>query len=460
MKTCCLALTLLITVIHATAQPTWQAYFITDDAPFTTTCEGNDPIDNHESAYVYLDLDNDGPDTTDSPPWCIMDSYMWCIPEDPWFSYRNFTLDAAGTLHSPLFEGWGNINPPNDDLHLYLRIFIGADEDTCYTSPVVTVPGNAGIVTAVFARSQWSCAEADVSPPTCLGSPSFLEIVIPDDPRVYCVGICDGGGTELIVGLSVADTFRPPAIQITIGCDSACEPAANFWLNASAWYLLFVYSHAWWHTGVIGGDVGCVTIELLDSIPCARLDTLTITEVGSGTEIRWNTTRESSLDSFYLWQTLPSPLHIQVAGVAAIGGPSGAEYNVIHPPAFAHGNSIAYLLTMVDSAGQQYGAAYVEHRRSLSAGEPDPAASDLALTAHPNPFNAATTLIFSVPTAMQSKLVVHDVLGRAVKVIHDGMLENGERRFTFDASGLPSGIYFARVQAGEFVKTQKLLLLK
>ena len=87
-------------------------------------------------------------------------------------------------------------------------------------------------------------------------------------------------------------------------------------------------------------------------------------------------------------------------------------------------------------------------------------AYDYALSAYPNPFNSATEIQLYMPKPARSVVSLFDLLGRHVATLYNGVLEPGEHRFTFDASALPSGIYFARVQAGEFVQTQKLLLLK
>jgi hypothetical protein len=95
---------------------------------------------------------------------------------------------------------------------------------------------------------------------------------------------------------------------------------------------------------------------------------------------------------------------------------------------------------------------------------PEPSLSlpqQFTLSAFPNPFNPATNLTFSLPQSNHVSLSVYDMGGRLVKnLLVNQLYSAGEHRFTFDASALPSGIYFARVHAGNFVKTQKLLLLK
>jgi hypothetical protein len=87
-------------------------------------------------------------------------------------------------------------------------------------------------------------------------------------------------------------------------------------------------------------------------------------------------------------------------------------------------------------------------------------AKSFLLSTYPNPFNPATTLSFTLPKAGRTKVTVYDLQGREVKVLADGMMRAGEQKMTFDGSELPSGIYFARVEAGEMTATQKMMLLK
>ena len=52
------------------------------------------------------------------------------------------------------------------------------------------------------------------------------------------------------------------------------------------------------------------------------------------------------------------------------------------------------------------------------------------------------------------------MLGSEVKELVKGEVETGEYEITFDASSLPSGVYFYRLQAGDFIDTKKMLLIK
>jgi hypothetical protein len=80
--------------------------------------------------------------------------------------------------------------------------------------------------------------------------------------------------------------------------------------------------------------------------------------------------------------------------------------------------------------------------------------------AYPNPFNSSTVIRFALPKMEQVKLTVYDVTGREVKVLTDDVLIAGEHRLTFDGSALASGVYFARLEAGKNLRTEKMVLLK
>jgi hypothetical protein len=82
------------------------------------------------------------------------------------------------------------------------------------------------------------------------------------------------------------------------------------------------------------------------------------------------------------------------------------------------------------------------------------------LAAYPNPFNPTSTITLALPKQAQGKLTVFDINGRIVSTLGEGMFTAGNHRFAFDASALPSGIYFAHFVSAEFTQTQKLMLLK
>ena len=78
----------------------------------------------------------------------------------------------------------------------------------------------------------------------------------------------------------------------------------------------------------------------------------------------------------------------------------------------------------------------------------------------PNPFNPTTIIEYNVPQRSNISLVVYDAIGQKIKVLADGEKEPGIYRINFDASGLPSGIYFYRLSTENFIQTKKMILLK
>ncbi len=84
----------------------------------------------------------------------------------------------------------------------------------------------------------------------------------------------------------------------------------------------------------------------------------------------------------------------------------------------------------------------------------------LILNVYPNPFNPTTTIRFSVEARHASLLQVFDITGRLVETIENDKLLPGEHAYTWDASGLSSGIYFVQLKTPFGSITQKITYLK
>jgi hypothetical protein len=82
------------------------------------------------------------------------------------------------------------------------------------------------------------------------------------------------------------------------------------------------------------------------------------------------------------------------------------------------------------------------------------------LRSYPNPFNAATTISFTLPYESRANLTVYDLLGRRVATLIDQFLSAGHHRIQWDASGNVSGTYFYVIKAGDGVDSKKMILLK
>ena len=78
----------------------------------------------------------------------------------------------------------------------------------------------------------------------------------------------------------------------------------------------------------------------------------------------------------------------------------------------------------------------------------------------PNPFNPTTTIEYTLPQSGDVSLIVFNLLGQEVTRLVSQNQEVGNHKVTWNASNFASGIYFYRLQAGDFVKTRKMVLLK
>jgi len=79
---------------------------------------------------------------------------------------------------------------------------------------------------------------------------------------------------------------------------------------------------------------------------------------------------------------------------------------------------------------------------------------------YPNPFNPSTTIRFTVPEREQVSLVIFNSLGQEIQTLVSEERGIGTYEVSFDASELPSGVYFYRLQTRDFVEIKKMLFLK
>lgn len=89
----------------------------------------------------------------------------------------------------------------------------------------------------------------------------------------------------------------------------------------------------------------------------------------------------------------------------------------------------------------------------------------LPLEGYPNPFNPQVTLAYTLASKTRVRLSVYDVSGRRLRTLVDGVQDAGRRLVAWDGrndrnDAMPSGVYFARMQAGELTQSCKLILIR
>ena len=113
----------------------------------------------------------------------------------------------------------------------------------------------------------------------------------------------------------------------------------------------------------------------------------------------------------------------------------------------------SYRLKQIDNDGQ------FEYSKAIEVDLGAPKKFELSQN-YPNPFNPITTIRFSLPEAGNVKLTLFNILGQEIKTIVNEYKESGVHTINFDASELNSGMYIYKIEAGTFVQTRKMTLVK
>lgn len=79
---------------------------------------------------------------------------------------------------------------------------------------------------------------------------------------------------------------------------------------------------------------------------------------------------------------------------------------------------------------------------------------------YPNPFNPTTKIGFALPQRSLTRLIIYDLLGREVQTLIDRELQAGYYEINIDINNFPSGIYFYKIQSGDYIQTKKMVLMK
>jgi hypothetical protein len=189
-----------------------------------------------------------------------------------------------------------------------------------------------------------------------------------------------------------------------------------------------------------------------------------ITSDGNGGAIiAWEDRRNGNTDIFVQLVNKLGATMWSYNGVAV----STAQYSQIGVTLVSDGHGGAILAWMdnrrgayldiygqrIDSTGSFGSATLVENEEVV------PAVFRLEQN-YPNPFNPSTKISWQSPVGSHQTLKIYDVLGNEVATLVDEFRVAGKYEINFDATGLASGIYLYRIQAGSFVETKKMIMLK
>jgi len=198
-----------------------------------------------------------------------------------------------------------------------------------------------------------------------------------------------------------------------------------------------------------------VTLNGTSVLP-VELVSFTATANGMNTNLHWSTATEINNNGFEIQRR-------QTADWAKVGfvsgaGTSNAPRNYSYTDSKLSAGNYAYRLKQIDNNGAFTYGSTVEVAISSA-----PAAFALSQN-YPNPFNPSTVISYSLEKAGMVSLRVYNMLGQEVATLVNGPQEAGIYAVSFNTSkgtlGLSSGVYVYRLEAGSFVSTKKLVLMK
>ncbi len=184
-----------------------------------------------------------------------------------------------------------------------------------------------------------------------------------------------------------------------------------------------------------------------------ELSSLTSQVTGRDVTLNWTTSSELNNSGFDIERSVNSNEWIKVGNVAG-NGTTTSPVNYSFTDRNLETGRYSYRLKQIDFNGN---FEYFNLSNQVSVGIPD----KFSLSQnYPNPFNPSTTISFDIPVDSKVRISLFDMSGREVANIVNEFKTAGYYTVNFNGSNLASGAYFYRIDAGNFVDTKKMLLVK
>jgi photosystem II stability/assembly factor-like uncharacterized protein len=201
-------------------------------------------------------------------------------------------------------------------------------------------------------------------------------------------------------------------------------------------------------TGSTNGGVWIYTDSLL--IP-VELSGFTAVANEGNVELNWTTATELNNSGFELQRSVNDEGFEKIAFIPGFG-------TTTEPKAYSYSDenifgSLKYRLKQFDFNGDY------EYSKIIKVNSLIDLLFELQQN-YPNPFNPSTKIKYSVPQSSTVIIRVYDILGNEIETLVNEKKPVGSYEINWSSENLPSGIYFYRLQAGNFIETKKMLLLK
>jgi len=275
------------------------------------------------------------------------------------------------------------------------------------------------------------------------------------------------GTTDPLYSISYLPNFNGSAVYVAGGYSAGgadvegkvinSTDGGNIWVSNDCESSRILYSIGFPNstTGFAVGEGGTI-IKTFNAIVPVELTTFTSSITGNDVTLNWCTATEINNQGFQIERS--NKLEAKSGEWESIGFVIGnGTTTEAQSYSFADENLSAgeyqYRLKQIDYDGT------FEYSNTIEVNIDLPKTFAL-LNCFPNPFNPSTKIIYEIPKQSNVLLKVYDILGNEVSILVNEMQSAGSYQIVFDASELSNGVYFYKLQAGNFVQTRKMILLK
>ena len=249
-------------------------------------------------------------------------------------------------------------------------------------------------------------------------------------------------GNDIWIGYEVTMTL----IQYVIGIDSGFVHPDGDWLFDPS-----DSSYGWYHLSDFGFDNNWIIRGYLTHIMPVELTSFTGNSVDGNVTLNWSTATEINNRAFEIERRKENSTFVLIGFVEGNGTTTEKQEYTFVDKNITTGKYY-YRLKQIDFDGT------FEYSNEI---EVDAAPVSFSLEQnYPNPFNPSTKISYSIPHKSFVTLKVFDPLGRIVDELVSKEKEAGRYELDFNAVDLSSGVYFYKLEAGDFIQTKKMILVR
>lgn len=196
------------------------------------------------------------------------------------------------------------------------------------------------------------------------------------------------------------------------------------------------------------------TLANVTGIVPVELVSFSGTAMQGGITLNWSTASELNNLGFEVERSLDENGFITIGFVNGVGTSTETHYySFIDRSHFENKSRIQYRLKQVDFDGS------FEYSNVIEVEVYTPLAFKLDQN-YPNPFNPSTKIEYTIPTDGYTELKVYDIMGNSITTLVSEIKPAGSYEIVYDASDIPSGVYFYTLTSGELIISKKMMLVK